>query len=66
MARYRVKPGITGWARVSGCRGNLDTIEKVVRRVQYDLEYIDKWSVMFDLWILVRTIGLVLYDDQAF
>ena len=37
-----------------------------MRRLQYDLEYIDNWSVMFDLRILVRTIGLVLYDDQAF
>jgi polysaccharide biosynthesis protein PslA len=66
MARHRVKPGITGWAQVSGCRGNLDTVEKVVRRVQYDLEYIDKWSVLFDLRILARTIGLVLHDNQAF
>jgi Undecaprenyl-phosphate glucose phosphotransferase len=66
MARHRIKPGITGWAQVSGYRGNLDTVEKVVRRVEHDLYYIENWSLLLDLWIIVRTIGLVLHDDQAF
>jgi Undecaprenyl-phosphate glucose phosphotransferase len=66
MARHRMKPGITGWAQVSGCRGNLDTVEKAVRRVEHDLYYIENWSVLLDLLIIVRTIGVVLHDDQAF
>ena len=66
MARHRVKPGITGWAQVCGCRGNLDTVEKAVRRVEHDLYYIENWSLLLDLWIIARTIGLVLHDDEAF
>jgi polysaccharide biosynthesis protein PslA len=66
MARHRIKPGITGWAQVSGCRGNLDTVEKAVRRVEHDLYYIENWSLFLDLWIIVRTIGVVLHDDDAF
>jgi len=65
-ARHRVKPGITGWAQVSGCRGNLDSVEKAVRRVKHDLYYIDNWSLCFDLRVIVRTIGVILHDDQAF
>jgi exopolysaccharide biosynthesis polyprenyl glycosylphosphotransferase len=66
IARHRMKPGITGWAQVSGCRGNLDTVEKAVRRVEHDLYYINNWSLLLDLWIIGRTIGVVLHDDQAF
>jgi Undecaprenyl-phosphate glucose phosphotransferase len=66
MARQRVKPGITGWAQVSGYRGNLRTVEEAVRRVEHDLYYIENWSLLFDLWIILRTLGLVLHDDQAF
>ena len=65
-ARHRVKPGITGWAQVCGCRGNLDSVEKAVRRVEHDLYYIENWSLLFDLRIIFRTIGLVFYDAQAF
>jgi Undecaprenyl-phosphate glucose phosphotransferase len=66
MARHRVRPGITGWAQVSGWRGNLDSVEKAVRRVEHDLYYIENWSLLFDLWIIVRTIGLVLHDGKAY
>jgi Undecaprenyl-phosphate glucose phosphotransferase len=66
MARHRIKPGITGWAQVCGCRGNLDTVEKAARRVEHDLYYIENWSLLLDLWIIGRTIGLVLHDDEAF
>jgi Undecaprenyl-phosphate glucose phosphotransferase len=65
-ARHRMKPGITGWAQVSGYRGNLDTAEKAVQRVEHDLYYIENWSLLLDLRIIFRTIGLVLHDDQAF
>jgi Undecaprenyl-phosphate glucose phosphotransferase len=66
MARHRMKPGITGWAQISGYRGNLDTVEKAVRRVEHDLYYIKNWSLLLDLWIIGRTLGVVLHDDQAF
>jgi Undecaprenyl-phosphate glucose phosphotransferase len=55
FARHRMKPGVTGWAQVNGWRGETDTHEKLERRVEHDIEYIDNWSVLFDLWILVLT-----------
>jgi Undecaprenyl-phosphate glucose phosphotransferase len=54
--RHNVKPGITGWAQVNGYRGETDTIEKMQRRLQYDIYYIDNWSFMFDLKIIVLTL----------
>ena len=54
--RHNVKPGITGWAQVNGLRGATDTDEKMRRRVDYDLYYIDNWSLLFDLKILLYTI----------
>lgn len=56
MRRHMVKPGITGWAQVNGFRGETDTIEKMERRVEYDLFYIENWSVWFDLRIIFLTI----------
>ncbi len=55
FARHRVKPGITGWAQINGWRGETDTEEKIQRRVEHDLFYIENWSVMFDLYILLKT-----------
>ena len=54
--RHNVKPGITGWAQVNGCRGETDTLEKMRQRVEYDLYYIDNWSFLLDLKILVMTV----------
>ena len=56
MQRHRVKPGITGWAQVNGLRGETDTVEKMARRVEYDLYYMQNWSVLFDLRIVAMTI----------
>jgi Undecaprenyl-phosphate glucose phosphotransferase len=53
--RHNVKPGITGWAQVNGYRGDTDTLEKMQRRVEHDLYYIDNWSILFDLKIIVMT-----------
>ncbi len=53
--RHNVKPGITGWAQVNGYRGDVDTLEKMRRRVEHDLYYIDNWSLIFDLKIIVMT-----------
>jgi putative colanic acid biosynthesis UDP-glucose lipid carrier transferase len=54
--RHRVKPGITGLAQVNGWRGQTDTEEKMAGRVRNDLYYIEHWSLMLDLKILVRTV----------
>ena len=55
-ARHRVKPGITGWAQVNGWRGETETIEQIQKRVEFDLYYIEHWSLWLDLKIIVRTI----------
>jgi len=65
-ARHKVKPGITGWAQVCGWRGETDTEEKLVKRLEHDLRYIENWSVPFDLYILVRTVFAVLFPKNAF
>jgi Undecaprenyl-phosphate glucose phosphotransferase len=54
--RHNVKPGLTGWAQVNGLRGETDTTEKMQRRIDYDLYYIDNWSFMLDLKIIVLTL----------
>ncbi|WP_407180070.1 undecaprenyl-phosphate glucose phosphotransferase [Bradyrhizobium sp. STM 3562] len=54
--RHNVKPGITGWAQVHGYRGDTDTLEKMQRRVEHDLYYIDNWSLLLDLRILLLTL----------
>lgn len=53
--RHNVKPGITGWAQIHGLRGPTDTEEKMRQRVEYDLFYIDNWSLWLDLTIIART-----------
>lgn len=55
MQRHRVKPGITGWAQINGWRGETDTLEKMQKRVEYDLYYINNWSLGFDLKIILLT-----------
>jgi Undecaprenyl-phosphate glucose phosphotransferase len=54
--RHNVKPGITGWAQVNGYRGETDTLEKMQRRVEHDLYYIDNWSLLLDIKIIVMTL----------
>ena len=54
--RHNVKPGITGWAQVNGYRGETDTLEKMQRRVEHDLYYIDNWSLLLDLKIILMTL----------
>ena len=65
-ARHRVKPGITGWAQINGYRGETDTLEKIEKRVEFDLEYIENWSVWFDLYILFRTLPAVAFSKEAY
>lgn len=66
LGRHRVKPGITGWAQVHGYRGETDTLEKMERRVQCDLFYIENWSLLLDQLILLRTIAVVLFGRNAY
>ncbi|WP_199085321.1 exopolysaccharide biosynthesis polyprenyl glycosylphosphotransferase [Bosea sp. ASV33] len=54
--RHNVRPGITGWAQVNGLRGETDTFEKMQKRIEHDLYYVDNWSFFFDLKILVKTV----------
>ncbi len=64
--RIRVKPGLTGWAQVNGWRGNTETEEQLRKRVEYDLHYIEHWSVMLDLKILFRTFWIVLEGENSY
>ena len=67
FARHRVKPGITGWAQINGWRGEIDNEEKIQKRVEFDLYYIENWSVLFDLAILFKTpIALMRRSENAY
>ncbi len=66
MVRHKVKPGITGLAQVNGFRGETDTVEKMQKRIEYDLEYLRKWSLHLDLEIVLRTVGVVFRDKKAY
>src|SRR5471030_892209 len=65
-SRHRVKPGITGLAQINGYRGETDTVEKIEKRVEFDLEYIENWSVWFDIYILLRTVPAVLFTREVY
>ena len=64
--RHRVKPGITGWAQINGWRGQTQTVEEMRQRMEFDLHYIDNWSIWLDLEIMVRTLPVVLGSRLAF
>jgi putative colanic acid biosysnthesis UDP-glucose lipid carrier transferase len=66
MIRHKVRPGMTGWAQVNGLRGGTSTIDKMQRRVQFDLDYLKHWSLWLDLKILARTALLMMYDRNAY
>ena len=66
FARHKVKPGITGWAQICGWRGETDTREKIEKRVEHDLYYIENWSVFFDLHILAMTPVALLRSENAY
>lgn len=65
-ARHKVKPGITGWAQVSGWRGETDTEEKLIKRLEHDLFYIENWSIMMDFYILLRTVATLPFHSRAY
>ena len=66
MRRHKVKPGITGWAQVNGFRGETDTLDKMEKRVRYDLWYIDNWSLWLDLKIIFLTIFKGFINKNAY
>lgn len=66
LSRHKVKPGITGWAQIHGLRGETDTQEKMEMRVQYDLYYIDNWSLWLDLRIIFRTLLVGFVNENAY
>ena len=66
MQRFRMKPGITGWAQINGYRGETDTLDKMQKRVEYDIYYIENWGLLFDLRIIALTFFKVMFDKQAY
>ena len=66
FARHRVKPGVTGWAQINGWRGEIDTDEKIKMRTEFDLYYIENWSLWFDLKILLLTPIRLLNTENAY
>jgi putative colanic acid biosynthesis UDP-glucose lipid carrier transferase len=66
MRRYRIKPGITGWAQVNGYRGAAAKVEKIEARVKFDLFYIYNWSFWFDMKIVFITIFKGFVGRNAF
>ncbi len=66
MARHKVKPGITGWAQVHGWRGETNTVDDLIQRVEHDLYYIENWSISLDLWIILKTLVIPFYDKKAY
>ena len=66
MVRHKVKPGITGWAQINGYRGETNTLDKMQSRINFDLDYLRNWSVRLDLYIIFKTIALVIKDQKAY
>ncbi|MFK5913597.1 MAG: undecaprenyl-phosphate glucose phosphotransferase [Woeseiaceae bacterium] len=66
MMRHKVKPGITGWAQVNGYRGETDTVEKMQKRIEYDLDYLRNWSLGLDVNIIFNTVATVVQTEDTY
>jgi lipopolysaccharide/colanic/teichoic acid biosynthesis glycosyltransferase len=66
FARHRVRPGLTGWAQINGWRGETDTPEKIQKRVEHDLYYIENWSILLDVYILAMTPFALIKAENAY
>jgi len=66
FARHKVKPGITGWAQINGWRGETDTPDKILKRVECDIYYIENWSLVLDAYILLKTPFALLKSENAY
>jgi len=64
LVRHMVRPGLTGWAQVNGCRGETETVEKMARRVEKDIWYIEHWSFWLDIRIFLMTVVQVFKGDK--
>ena len=65
MVRHKVRPGITGWAQVNGFRGG-DDLAHMKKRIEFDLEYLRTWTLSLDLWIIIKTVAVVIRDRNAY
>ena len=66
MGRHKIRPGITGWAQINGCRGETAQFDDMEKRISYDLEYIRNWSIPLDIRILFRTVKTVINTNNAY
>ena len=66
FGRHKVKPGVTGWAQIKGWRGEVDNEEKIRRRVEHDLYYIENWSILLDLYIVMITPFKLIHSENAY
>jgi putative colanic acid biosynthesis UDP-glucose lipid carrier transferase len=66
MQRHKVKPGISGWAQVNGLRGETDSLDKMKKRLEYDLYYIENWSLWFDIKIVLLTLSRGFVNQNAY
>jgi len=66
MRRHKIKPGITGWAQVNGWRGETDTLDKMEKRIEFDLHYIQHWSVWWDIKIIIKTVFKGFINKNAY
>jgi putative colanic acid biosynthesis UDP-glucose lipid carrier transferase len=66
MLRHKVKPGLTGWAQIHGFRGETDTLDKMENRVAYDLEYLRRWTPLLDIYVIFRTVLLIVSGKNAY
>jgi putative colanic acid biosysnthesis UDP-glucose lipid carrier transferase len=66
MLRHKMKPGITGWAQINGFRGETETVDMMRRRVELDLDYVNNWSPLLDLWIITKTFFYGWNDSRAY
>jgi len=66
MQRHLVKPGITGWAQINGWRGETETLDKMEKRIEFDLHYINNWSLWFDIKIIILTVFKGFIDKNAY
>lgn len=66
MVRHKVRPGITGWAQVNGFRGETETVDDMQKRIDFDIDYLKKWSLGLDIKIILRTVLLIFKDSKAY
>ncbi|WP_048616795.1 undecaprenyl-phosphate glucose phosphotransferase [Vibrio coralliirubri] len=66
MIRHKIKPGITGWAQINGYRGETETVDKMSKRVQYDIVYLQNWSLWLDIKIVFLTVFKGFVSEKAY